>query len=106
MGSEKLNKIEFVCVNCGCEVPPQIDSSIRNHCPKCLYSLHVDIFPNDNANSCHALMRPIDAIENEGQLFLVHKCTFCDKSSKGRVVIDDNYEVVIKILNNKTDEQA
>lgn len=36
----------FVCKNCGRTVVPEgAGSDHRNHCPNCLYSLHVDIEP-------------------------------------------------------------
>lgn len=36
------NDAGFVCVHCGHQVPPLYTTS-RDHCPRCLYSLHVDI---------------------------------------------------------------
>ena len=38
----KRKKENFVCENCGAEVK---GDGFTNHCPKCLYSKHVDIFP-------------------------------------------------------------
>ena len=40
------NDCAFTCVHCGAEVLPMGKSS-RNHCPFCLWSLHVDILPGD-----------------------------------------------------------
>lgn len=59
----KMRKDEnttFVCKNCSTPVAPLTNGSYRNHCPQCLYSLHVDIRPGDRQNTCHGLMRPID----------------------------------------------
>lgn len=92
------NKIEFVCKNCGYSVSP-LKIGTRNHCTKCLYSLHVDIFPNDNANTCRNLMKPESAMQNaNGEVMIIHKCTFCDKTSRAKVELDDNYEEVLKLL--------
>ena len=38
------NDDTFICKNCGLEVKP-LGYSSRNHCPRCLCSLHVDINP-------------------------------------------------------------
>ena len=52
------NDDTFICKNCGLEVKP-LGYSSRNHCPRCLCSLHVDINPGDRANPCKGLLRPI-----------------------------------------------
>ena len=58
MGMKKHNT-GFVCQNCGAEVAPQ-NVSERNHCPHCLYSLHVDLnVPGDRKSVCHGKMKPI-----------------------------------------------
>ncbi len=51
----------FVCKNCGKKVKFEaIGTKNRNHCPFCLYSLHVDRkFAGDRASSCQGLMKPI-----------------------------------------------
>lgn len=93
-------EIEFICKNCNFEVVKSENFKGRNHCPKCLYSLHLDIFPNDNANSCHGLMQPVGTLQTEeNELLIIHKCSTCDKSSRAKVVFDDNYEKILEILN-------
>ena len=47
----------FVCAHCGKSVEP-LGYSSRNHCPFCLWSLHVDELPGDRANECAGLMEP------------------------------------------------
>ena len=43
----------FICKNCGrTAVPEGAGSNHRNHCPNCLYSLHVDIEPGDRESDC------------------------------------------------------
>ena len=48
----------FVCAHCGQTVEP-LGYTSRNHCPHCLYSLHVDIHPGDRQNPCRGLMEPV-----------------------------------------------
>ena len=40
------NDSGFVCSHCGKKVEP-LGYTSRNHCPFCLWSRHVDIFPGD-----------------------------------------------------------
>ena len=50
----------FTCRNCGRMVVPEgAGSNHRNHCPNCLYSLHVDIEPGDRESDCGGHMKPI-----------------------------------------------
>ena len=46
----------FTCGICGTEVK---GSGYTDHCPKCLWSEHVDIFPGDRKAECGGLMEPI-----------------------------------------------
>lgn len=44
----------FACQNCGMGVTIHPTGSARNHCPACLYSLHVDdVIPGDRLSACH-----------------------------------------------------
>ncbi|MDQ5968548.1 MAG: hypothetical protein QG561_147 [Patescibacteria group bacterium] len=43
----------FTCVHCGIQVSQHPTGSARNHCPVCLYSLHVDeSVPGDRLSDC------------------------------------------------------
>ena len=48
----------FICENCG-KVVKKLGYSARDHCPYCLYSKHVDIFPGDRENTCKGLLKPM-----------------------------------------------
>ena len=54
----------FICANCGAEVVPLRYTS-RNHCPRCLCSLHLDVNPGDRAADCGGIMDPITAEPDE-----------------------------------------
>ncbi|MDR2514252.1 MAG: RNHCP domain-containing protein [Christensenellaceae bacterium] len=66
----------FVCQNCGLEVLPLGESS-RNHCPRCLYSLHVDLNPGDRQNPCGGKMAPVATEFKGGEYILTHRCEKC-----------------------------
>jgi hypothetical protein len=90
----KKKKEDFVCENCGAEV---VGDGFTNHCPKCLYSKHVDIFPGDRTADCGGLMKPISAEESGGEWSVVHHCLKCGKEQKNKISSDDNFDEVVKI---------
>jgi hypothetical protein len=71
------NDSGFICANCGRKVEP-LKYSSRNHCPYCLWSLHLDENPGDRASSCGGRMRPIGARPDPKKGYVItHKCTVC-----------------------------
>lgn len=89
---------EFVCVHCKHVVHTQKIGN-RNHCPHCLCSLHTDIFPGDNANTCHGKMMAVGVLyDKDNNMLLLHKCLECGKTARARVLPDDNYDEILKLL--------
>ena len=77
-------KIEdFVCGNCGQNVK---GDGYTNHCPKCLWSKHVDINPGDRDSGCGGMMEPAKIETKGGDYDLTHKCVKCgyEKETKCR----------------------
>lgn len=67
----------FVCVSCGEDVPPAPGGGIRNHCPWCLTSQHVDgPVPGDRAADCGGAMRPV-SFEGGGPTHVRQRCDRC-----------------------------
>jgi len=61
----------FVCEICEKEV---VGSGYRNHCPSCLYSLHVDVeVPGDRMSTCQGIMEPTGIEESGGKFIIIHK---------------------------------
>jgi hypothetical protein len=68
----------FSCAHCGHDVPPAPGSAVRNHCPRCLRSLHVDgDVPGDRAADCGGLMAPVEAVQRDGGWRLRQRCERC-----------------------------
>lgn len=88
-------KIEdFVCEKCRTTVK---GSGYTNHCPKCLWSKHVDINPGDRAEICAGMMKPIK-IEKEGKEYLItHKCEKCGFERRKVVERGDDFEEIIRV---------
>lgn len=82
----------FTCKNCGWLVSPGgAGTGHRNHCPNCLYSLHLDIEPGDREADCGALMEPVAVwVRKHGEWAIIHRCRSCGMMSSNRVAADDN----------------
>ena len=88
----------FICEYCQHSVEPLLKGSYRNHCPKCLYSKHVDLDgPGDRLSPCQGLLEPtgIDQDSKKGFLIL-HQCQMCRKKSKNKAAPDDDLLTFIK----------
>ena len=78
------NDSGFTCKNCGFEVLP-LGYSSRNHCPRCLCSLHVDVNPGDRASDCGGIMDPISAEPDAKKGYIIiHKCRKCGAIRRNR----------------------
>lgn len=89
----------FPCKNCGELVTPEdAGTRHRNHCPKCLCSVHVDIEPGDRASTCHGIMEPISVwVRKDGEWALIHRCKTCGALSSNRIAADDNPMLLLSI---------
>jgi hypothetical protein len=85
----------FTCEHCGFAAE---GTGYTNHCPKCLYSKHVDNVPGDRANSCHGLMEPVGVETHGSDYDIVHRCQRCGIEKRNRVTPLDNREALAAIL--------
>jgi len=65
---------DFACDHCGKEVQ---GSGYTNHCPRCLWSKHVDINPGDRAEKCGGMMKPLRVEGTSPRYRIVHLCSIC-----------------------------
>ena len=86
----------FICENCGNEVA-KLNYTARDHCPHCLYSKHVDIFPGDRQNKCLGMMKPIGIEKYKNTYKIIYKCSKCHQIHKNIMANDDNYDLIIKL---------
>lgn len=89
-------KENFICENCGYTT---IGNGYTNHCPKCLWSKHVDISPGDREEVCRGMMKPI-GIETKGGVAVkvLHKCTACSFERFAPILSEDNQDGVQKLV--------
>ena len=92
----------FICENCGNEVKP-LGYSSRNHCPKCLYSKHVDKEPGDRAEECRGMLKPI-GMENSPKkgYIIIYKCEKCGAIRRNKMAKDDNFDLLLDIVKNNS----
>lgn len=87
----------FECAHCG-HLNPKAPRTCRNHCRKCLWSLHVDKEnPGDRVSECGAKMRPVKVQGDIDNIRILHRCTKCDKEIWNKKAEDDDMEVVLKL---------
>ncbi|OGD63713.1 hypothetical protein A2160_03460 [Candidatus Beckwithbacteria bacterium RBG_13_42_9] len=91
----------FICQQCGFKVLPHPSSS-RDHCPRCLAGLHVDIFPGDRQNSCRGLLEPIGLQKKKGKQQIVYRCEKCHKQVVNIAAPDDNQEKIVELVKEGT----
>lgn len=89
----------FTCKLCGTFIVPEgAGSQHRNHCPKCLSSVHVDNEPGDRASLCKGIMDPIGVwVRKNGEWAIIHRCRLCGVLSSNRIAADDNPTLLMSI---------
>ncbi len=82
----------FVCGRCGLHVQP-LAGGFRNHCPRCLWSRHVDEVPGDRAAHCGGLMAPV-RVEPDAKRgwMIVHRCLRCGATRRNRAALGDRHQ--------------
>ncbi len=92
----------FICENCAQPVD-KLCKTARNHCPYCLVSKHVDNNPGDRMEACHGLMVPIDIVsDNKNNYQIVVRCERCGAIKKNKMAADDDFTIVLKIIDAKS----
>ena len=96
----------FVCANCGEDVLPTKHDHPRNHCPFCLYSIHVDKNPGDRLCKCKGLMKPIGVtVGGKHEYTIIHECKKCKTRIPAPAIIksdiqNDDMTIIISLSIN------
>jgi hypothetical protein len=85
---------DFVCARCGAAVA---GDGYTNHCPRCLWSLHVDVDPGDRAADCGGEMRPVRVEIKGDRRTLVHVCEKCGAERRCRTSPDDDRDALLAV---------
>lgn len=98
----------FECAHCGARVAPLRNGSVRNHCPVCLWSLHVDVFPGDRASDCGGRMRPVGVEHSAKKGWMIrHRCERCGYEGRNKAALDDpeqsdDYAAVVQLSSQRS----
>lgn len=87
-------KEDFVCKNCGDRVE---GNGYTDHCPKCLFSRHIDINPGDRREECGGMMKPVGLEVKSKNYVILYKCLKCGKNHKVKSAKNDNFEGLLKL---------
>ena len=89
---------DFECYVCHKPVV-SLGYTARDHCPKCLCSLHVDNNPGDRSNMCHGVLKPIAIEPSKKDTYkIVYRCNRCHIIKKNKIAHDDNYDLILEIM--------
>lgn len=87
-------KEDFTCEKCGLIVK---GSGYTNHCPRCLWSKHVDVNPGDRQAACQGLMEPVGVELKGGEYTILHRCTRCGFEKRNKASKDDNFDAILHL---------
>jgi hypothetical protein len=85
---------DFTCEHCSFEVK---GSGYTNHCPKCLWSKHVDINPGDRAEKCKGMMKPISYQKMGVKERIILQCQRCGFEKPNKIEREDDREALLML---------
>ena len=90
-----IKKIEdFTCTECGAFVH---GTGYTNHCPKCLWSKHVDVNPGDRLSPCGGRMKPMAVRVTRDGYDVLQRCLVCGHERWNGTAPVDDMAVIIKL---------
>ena len=89
----------FDCAHCSRSVEPVKHGGYRDHCPFCLYGLHVDDrLPGDRMSPCQGKLRPVGLSSSAKKGYVIHYvCERCRVERVNKAAEDDNYDLVVAL---------
>ena len=86
---------DFACEHCGLFIQ---GTGYTDHCPKCLWSKHVDVNPGDRKEKCGGLMKPTGIEAKDNSYVIYYQCVRCGHNHKVRSVPEDDFEEILKLI--------
>lgn len=94
----RRNKEDFICEHCGTEVQ---GDGYTNHCPKCLWSKHVDVDPGDRAAECGGMMKPVFLEGATPDYVITHECEGCGFRKRNKVQAQDDSSAIVALAGRR-----
>jgi len=85
---------DFICEVCGKKVK---GTGYTDHCPRCLTSKHVDVFPGDRQAKCQGLMKSMGITKRKGKTQIFYQCQKCDYKHFNKIAPEDNQGKIIQL---------
>lgn len=85
---------DFTCAHCGLFVQ---GNGYTNHCPRCLWSRHVDMDPGDRLADCGGQMEPVALEGSPGKYRILHRCQLCFAEKWNEASLEDNFEALVAL---------
>lgn len=85
---------DFVCGHCGFAVQ---GTGYTNHCPRCLWSRHVDVMPGDRQAECNGLMEPVAVETKAGAYRVLHRCQICGMEKWNQASSEDDFDRLVEL---------
>jgi rubrerythrin len=86
---------DFDCLHCGAGVR---GNGYTNHCPRCLWSRHVDVRPGDRESDCGGAMEPVGALYEGGRTVVVQRCRRCGHTWRNKTARNDSRAAVLALF--------
>ena len=90
----KRTKENFTCAHCGAKVK---GNGYTNHCPKCLWSRHVDVNPGDRSNGCDGMMEPVGLELEKSAYRIKHRCQTCGLVTRCKSAPEDDIKALMAL---------
>jgi hypothetical protein len=84
----------FTCGHCKFKVK---GNGYTNHCPKCLWSKHVDINPGDRLETCGGMMEPVRVEKSGKEYTIIPHCQKCGAERPNKAVKEDSFQMLVQI---------
>ena len=99
MKTFEKNDNEFNCRVCG-KLVPALKYSSRDHCTKCLCSIHIDINPGDRLNTCLGTLVPVEVTTSNKKGYIIkYQCDKCKQFHNNKSAEDDSFKTLLKVMN-------
>jgi hypothetical protein len=100
LGIGKFRKVveDFECFRCHTKVK---GSGYTDHCPNCLWSLHVDNNPGDRKSKCRGRMKPVSVAYEDGSYVISYLCMKCGIRRRFKAAGKDNEELLLELIGSR-----
>ncbi|HVU06521.1 MAG TPA: RNHCP domain-containing protein [Candidatus Paceibacterota bacterium] len=93
---------DFTCEHCGAAV---IGNGYTNHCPKCLWSKHVDRNPGDRLAACGGMMESVLAEKERSDYVITHRCAVCGFERRNKLQKGDDFDAFVAISKKSSERK-